>query len=474
MSEIPVSIEGVNGIRSLSWTFGPPGLYVLEGSNGAGKSSAMEALRAACGDRAAVAEPTDGTESGEVRVGGVRMIVGAKRLLNGLPSMHLADDSPIGKLVEPGIKDPRAANRARIDALMLLVPLPADDAAKKELTDGDFDFASTIRGHFPSALAFGDEVKSRAHALALESEKRAAELEGEVGVLMRDLGAVPAATSTLTVADAEKTYEMMTRRAIEARAQAQARVDLERRQAEIGEKIGERPSLIEVWESADKAKIRYSNAEMEAASARMAMKAAEKALSDTLVADEKWVGQSEILRRPVEGPTLAEADTAEKARSTAAEMLEAAKAAEQQRATRERLGNAKTKQDKAAAEGERFRKLAKRVPYALGRVLKRAGIAGLTVDDDGILCMVDERGVLVPFADRLSFGQRVSIALECAIHANRARESSVPCALMLESEFYLGLDAQHKQELRELVEAKGLYMLTEVPNHGPLRVEGPT
>lgn len=472
MSEpINVEIQNVNGVRDLCFNLGEPGVYVLRGKNGAGKTSAINAVMAAAGARDAVAEPTDGQESGQVLVGGVRMVVGARRLTTGAPSIHLADSASLGAFIEPGLRDEKAGNKRRIEALLRMVPIPADDAAKKELTANDLPFASTVRGYFPDALTLGIEIARAANAEALALEKEAAKHQGEVDVYVREINSkvIPMSVFPLDVATA-RCNEAKAKAAI-AESQAKAREELVRQQNQIKATIGERPDVRAALADRDQKVQAVKDLQLQLALAKHALEAAIAKVAHAQKTAMEWDAQSEILRRPIEGPTLKQAEELKQLAVVAEKDLENARAAAEFREKQQRMADAKQASDAALGRAEHYRKMAKRVPYALGRLLERAGIPGLSIDEKGILCVQAEDGSMKPFADRLSFGQRVRLALDLSLQAHKQRAGSMPCTLQLEPEFWLALDAAHRAEVVAQAKALGVYVLTEEPAEGELRVE---
>ena len=100
------------------------GIILLVGGQGCGKSTALDAItRRLSGQSTAIdLQPRDGTSRGELWIGEAKLTVtrGRKALKGELEVQHIEGKFDISKLVDPGIKDPLAADQARIKALIAL------------------------------------------------------------------------------------------------------------------------------------------------------------------------------------------------------------------------------------------------------------------------------------------------------------------------------------------------------------------
>jgi ATPase subunit of ABC transporter with duplicated ATPase domains len=128
-------IENVGGIVRAELIL-KPGMNVLAGRNGAGKTSAMRAIVRAQGGGGEL-ERRDGAERGVVEGPGVKLTVGKVVRTTGQAELSLAEATPLANLIDPGLKDTEAAARARIRALIELIRVPVDDAALDALSQGD-------------------------------------------------------------------------------------------------------------------------------------------------------------------------------------------------------------------------------------------------------------------------------------------------------------------------------------------------
>lgn len=465
------AIRDVNGIADLQINLREPGVYVCRGPNGCGKTSAINAIRAACGDDA-TAEPTDGLQRGTVALSdGLVLTVGKQRRLNGEPTVQLARTGALGRLIEPSMSDPAAASKARLRALLELVPLPADEKALHELCDNDAALAAGLtRGHYPDALALAESVRRQAQELARTEETRATKAQGElesVGELLTDLGDVP--EHAPTTEDAMAAWTSATRVADRLLVAARAREDLERRQAEIRSTLGERPDPEAAERRAESARAAKDEAEKASAAAGRELQAAHSEWQRVKREADQWDIAAGVLAKPVEGPTLAEAKQAEADAIEAAAAVDDARKLAQATEYRRICGTARTTHTEAHKRATELRRIAARTTYALGRLLQRSGLPGITIDD-GKLAVVSEDGSVSDFATRLSFGQRVRIALQVALHSCR-RRGNVPVILPLEPEFWAALDPDRKADVCQASTEAGVILVTEEPTEGELRVE---
>lgn len=116
------------------------GVVVLKGRNGAGKSEALEAVECAVSGKGSP-KPRDGIRSGSIRGLGVELSVGRSVKRSGELVVHSMDSRlSVADLVDPGIKDPDAADQKRIKSLIALSGVSISRADYEALLPGkDFD-----------------------------------------------------------------------------------------------------------------------------------------------------------------------------------------------------------------------------------------------------------------------------------------------------------------------------------------------
>jgi len=473
LPRVSYRIEAVNGISSLTVNIDGPGVYVARGPNGAGKTCAIEALKAASGDPSARAEASDGQPKGTVRSGELLLAVGNRRKVTGLPTVRLVSPGALGRLIDPGIKDSDLAARARLRALVELFPMPADSEARSELCAGDAELFHWLeRTPSEDSMEVAEAVRKRANELANEQEKLAEQMGGEEGAmtaLILGLGALDLGAGDLGQARAEA--ERLIREADRAQVGARARADLERTQSELRGTLGQRPDSGASRLKVEQLRATIEERERELAGLRAEYRAELEREQAIRQAEATWDSQADILKRTPEGPTLAEAKTAAEAAVAAKEREQRARVLASALEYQGKVAAAKRARDTAAARAEVLRAIAQRTAAALGNLLKRRGVPGLSVADGRLQAVTDEG--LKDFDQRLSFGQRVRLAIGVALAANAGghRETDALPLLPLDPGFWLALDGDRKAEVCAIAKERGVCLVTEEPDTGPLRVE---
>jgi hypothetical protein len=105
------------------------GVVVLRGSNGCGKSEALQTVAALFGDGAAKKDlrPYDGKDAGKAEAFGITLKVGRSNRTSGeLEVFSLSDRLDVSALVDPGLKGEAENDQRRIKALLTLTNATAD------------------------------------------------------------------------------------------------------------------------------------------------------------------------------------------------------------------------------------------------------------------------------------------------------------------------------------------------------------
>lgn len=464
------TLSGVNGIADLTLNMTEPGVYRMRGRNGAGKTSAIHAVRAALGDKAATAQPTDGLSSGTVTGPGVTLQVGRHKSRTGVPELTLADSGPLATLIEPPYKGDAERARARIQALLRLVPIEVTKSLIHDLCGGNQALLDRVeRKDGTDFLGYAHRVKLEAQALARQAEAQADEAKGAAAVAdarLGEIGPVPEGTELSSEESDRAAVQYATGALAIAEQSCRQRKELADRQAQVRASLGDRPDVTARREAvtvvaAEVARLKAAlvSAQSEHLAAKELLEAAEKAA-------KSWDDSARLLEQPLTGASLPDVELAHnKLRS----LLETTRLSAQLRARKQALeAHAEAMRDhKAALErAELMRKISDRVPSVLGHALRHAGIPGLTVHE-GKLAIQTEHGLL-DWDSRLSFGQRVRFALQIALQAAQTGGTNV---FALDPEFWLALDPEHKQTAHEIAKELGVYLLTEEPADGDLRLE---
>ena len=483
MKDLDYTIDDVGGIEHLDVKL-KPGVNVLRGANAAGKTSAIRAIARAQGADVPL-ERRDGSERGMVQGPGVVLVVRKVASAAGDAVVELADIGPLGRVIDPGIKGTQEAARARIRALIELLDLGMKDSDIALLCGEDSALGDWMRGEPKDydLIQASEKLRRKAHAMAraYEVNEKAEDIQRQTAEdrardLLEDIGGREHVTA-VTPTEAGEAHTAAIRAHDRAEVELAARAALRRHQAEIGAALGEQPDLgaardaVEVareshHEAYDRIKdlqAKLSLAKAVARSCSSDFDASAKHYSDVELHVVRHAKQREILDRE---PTGATADqVAELAMAVVGAQRDAhlarksfALLAEQAHAT-----DAKARQTKAKMAAERYRAIARNIPQGLGTILAEGGAPNLTVID-GRLHRVDG-GMCFDFELRSSTGERIAAALTVAATAYKGK------VVPLSGELWGALDPEHQQLFVREARERGLYVVTEDPSGGELRVE---
>lgn len=188
-----IVINDVGPVEHLE-IFAPPGeIVVLTGRNGAGKTKVLEAIEALAGGKTKI-ESRDGTTGGYIEGLGVKIAVargGSNRRRGELEVLDLEDKLRIADLIDPGLKDPLAADQRRIQSLVRLAGKRADFELFRPLLGPGWE--SYIS---PETIVIEDVVEMAAK-LKREIEAKARAVEKECDLLEAEMTAKEAAIKDL-------------------------------------------------------------------------------------------------------------------------------------------------------------------------------------------------------------------------------------------------------------------------------------
>ena len=485
--EVPVTIENVGGIHHAELVL-RPGVNVLVGANGAGKTSAMQAIRRAFGEKVPI-EKRDGAIEGRITVPGLVVKIGKIVKATGEAELQVMDAGPVTRIIDPGIKGSDEAATARVRALVELIQ-PPFDAASIETLAGDEaiarDVVAEYRENAFDNLADAAErtrLIAHRHARAAEAEAKAAAgvataAEQAAAQALEQAGGEEALIE-IPVAEAERAETEATTTLGAAKEARRRRLALELQQNEIRETLGERPDPtrydddIRIRRDAYEAsQERIRDLERQIAQVREAM-AATKADGTALVEAQtreteraqKWDRQSTILAQIPEGPEETEVERLEMLATAATETRRAAVVSAQVRARIEQARVEKEKRDLANLQAEHLRGVATTVFDRMAELPGIAEKAGRFAISVGRLYVRDEHGNLHDFETRQSAGQKVRAVLDVA--ASLYGEGAV---VALEDRYWSDLDEERRMEFHRIAEENGLAVVTCQATSGELDV----
>jgi hypothetical protein len=502
MSTETITVTNAGPINELEIVLPPkPGLVVLHGDNGTGKSTTLDAIdRLVGGDGELPITRRDGAANGIAEGLGVRLTLGKVNRRTGEATVAALDSKyNVRDFVEPGLKDPAAADRARIKGLLAIRNVGADLDRFRVLDDG----SPVMEELFGEAGAFGGgsaletvdlveqarRVKVACEKAAREREQEAATVDGQAKACREAAEGLPDLDSTESRADVlqerleqairEQSSLTERRNAAEAASTAvgeavvafeQARTKYRGPTAEearltagdlataLQDQARQLAAMRKELEAAEQS---YKEAEAEADRAARAVVNAEQ--HEALIAG--W--QATINAERPAPVTDAEMNTAVQAVANAREAIETGARI---RDAREKARQAEIHADEATEarkEAERLRKAA----HATDNVLADA-IASPTISvEDGRLYVPHARRGKCLVGD-LSRGERARLGILEAAAAIRTRHPEGQAAIVFPQDLFEALGADARELVRETAEEEKIHVFTAIVDFGELRTGG--
>lgn len=152
-----VEIENIGPIEQLTLTAEPGKITVLSGPNGVGKTQALNAVDSLVSGKTRLSN-RDGTIGGTARGFGVTIKVGrggSNRRSGDLEIESVEGRFNIAELVDPGLKDPIAADARRIKKLVTLTGVEAKPELFQDLFRGREQFTELVK---PASIDHTDVV----------------------------------------------------------------------------------------------------------------------------------------------------------------------------------------------------------------------------------------------------------------------------------------------------------------------------
>lgn len=465
------------------------GVVVLTGDNGAGKTEALRAVRAALGskDDRSDLRPSDDHEFGSVKGLGVTIKIGRLNRSSGeLTVASLEDTLDISDLVDPGILDHNAADSSRVKALLKVAGAKGDFKLFEELL-GDTCVIDSAVLKERDLVKQAAGVKKAIEAYA-RTEEGAAEVAATDSLAQMKLcdGVDLSAESDEAKLQAEYKAAVQLDTQIDQRLQAAERAEEAKREAEkcLAERTAEYKGPVvadaEValaaareLETEQHDLVRKLEADLIAARSEYKLrqeqtKARESAFEAAQAharTIESW--REQIAREIPQAPTADEIDAA-------TERLDKATKAVQQGAIVRRSLEAQAKANELALKSQKHKKLAdqwRQKAKAVDEVLSQV-IAGLgcpiTVGEDekGLRLMVNhvKRGSI--YFSELSAGEKWATVIPIAINA--VGEDGV---FVLPQHAWEGLQPRIREAVISQLHGSRVTMITAQCADGAIRAE---
>lgn len=465
------------------------GVTVLTGSNGSGKSHALEACSRLAGDDKIKLPIRDGAKRGTIDGCGVHVVFGGRtNAIGELEVESIEGKFNLPKLVDPGIADPAAADAARIKAILKLHDEPVDDSVWLGLFNNDKAYFEAMGIELTGdPVTDAGRVKRAIESQARKLEADADRLGGQYATRMGDVQEYGEEVER----DRAKLDE-----SVEFLVKAKATLDEQRKAAEAQawrrkeaqEKLAALPesNLNVLVADAQTADSKFTAAARECDEIKSAIIELEEKLADanrekdlayaTYKTAEKAVEiETQRIHEREQFDKILAADTlycpSDDAIADAQKMLDEARA-RVELGTKARLADEnaakalelKAAENTARKEALRLRDAAKSTDEILSDMVGKLDV-GLTVHEGRLSIQTDRGTDPEPFAD-LSQGERWKVALDIGVL--RVGANGI---LPVSQEAWESLDPEARGIVAQHAKSRGVFIITAEAASGPLRAE---
>lgn len=127
MPKEKITLENVGPVSRLEIDLGDPGITILSGPNGSGKTTSLEGIQKTAVGKGRI-PVKDGERSGSIEMPGAKVTIcsNTRHVGGKCTIVNLEDQFNLGDLVDPGLKSADAADARRIKALVGLTGVKAD------------------------------------------------------------------------------------------------------------------------------------------------------------------------------------------------------------------------------------------------------------------------------------------------------------------------------------------------------------
>lgn len=468
-----LKVKNTKAIRELDVELEPGTITVLNGPNGAGKSTTLDVLQAAItrkniGDL----QPTDGERAGLVEFDGVTIKVGRRVSFSGEPDGTVClvegGDDILG-FINPGIKDPEAADRKRLEKLCAIVGAELTDADLRKFIGDDLwdDWRASKAAFITKNSGIVDTVKNLKRWL----EEQARDLEAKVAGLTAEIDAIgPLPYSTTEVPDVvamQREADQIVVSLGDLRARQKASKEAAQSLGAIRDVLLDEESLRHDLEmtvqSLDGVATDIQTLEaklVELKAERAALESTKGSLLEKIETAKKQSTRLEALQQQARDAVTDQeiADAEQKRAEKQREIADAIVLQDRMRSAdehRQRLTSAKSQREKLEAQAESCRAKAVEAPKMLQKVVEN--LDGWTISTDVRLCCSTDRSRHEAFSD-LSPGLKAVRALE--LSCMRPGTGSGRKIVVLPQEVWESLDGKNRQLVHKWTKERGLIVVT--------------
>jgi ABC-type dipeptide/oligopeptide/nickel transport system ATPase component len=471
-----IQIQDVGAIENATIPIKRGTIVKLVGENGAGKSTAITAVTSAITKDNAGLRPRDGRMSGKIRMPGVTVTIGARMSqkksgdLEPVAFAIVEDGTGISKILSPGVKDPIAADKRRLEGVLDVIGAELSESQMQEYLGTMYEEFMRVRD--VKGKGFVEAVTQM--KLFLDSKAREVKLqitsnEGaitEIGVIA-DPVEIPVAVEELArqveavsaaLRDAKRDRERADQ-ALEIINQPSA-TDVEAKQAEL-----QAVETILAQHRAEEESLQKKIAELQGRLAQVQSDCRETLakidpLKEVIRVAKDSAERTERLRAQV-----AEAPTVEAIEKQTAELEELRKKHSDAIVAKSNNDGIETRKarldelNKLREAAQKQHDALKTLSHGTAKILVDAlkVVPGWTVNEDLRLCVTHRRGE-IPFSE-LSPGEGTARVCLLACQFAEYGENEVPI-VGLPQHCFEGLDGKNRRLLLDTIKEHGLCVVT--------------
>tara|TARA_R110000796_G_scaffold57672_2_gene132904 strand:+ start:8497 stop:10008 length:1512 start_codon:yes stop_codon:yes gene_type:complete len=206
MSEEKIVLENVGPVSHLEINLGEPGITILSGPNGSGKTTSLEGIQKTATGKGKMSVK-DGERSGLIEMPGAKCTISAvtRHKNSKCTVVNLEDQFSLGDLVDPGLKSDDAADARRIKALVGLTGVEADIAMFNGKDFSEID--QLVIPETTDLVEMSAMVKREFERMARESEKFASAEDVKAKTLSSTLEVLDSDLVPLPIEEARKLHQ---------------------------------------------------------------------------------------------------------------------------------------------------------------------------------------------------------------------------------------------------------------------------